>query len=779
MHTNHQDIKSRASEFLLSGPRPDLEENSVHAIATDLVAEINEANDHTALITKLSDVQERSQALLLSLNKINVMAEFRQYSSLILQEQLLTMAQCVEELKNNTMLENYPPLVRKILRNCPQVMPQNLKIYTFLKTSVDDIRQRLLSDFHKKFEAHLLKSEELTHNPSNNRNGAMEPNDSSWECFLASARGWILAYTMISLLPAAARGCTSSQLLEAYQECLDSAFTPLWGRFYFHLTSSRDAGSMEQILWTFEYTHTFIHLLLGFCTNLTTFDSDLVLTFPGVNFRQAGIAQIIEKTCRFMRSHVAECLVILNPLPLHSSEYCSSSSQICMSLIEHSLLLDHDIHKFQHGIGEIHNPVHANNTESEQENRSGDLYMTHRSLTRSPLALPVSAVFCSNPIVRNLWLHFDHVSFRGALADCLNPRRQAERGGRLEEKYAASLELGGGRGGGGGDYAGRNSHDGEEDLFEFYFGTPSSQQREGAGCFACVYDCLILFHKAYQRYAYLPSEAQDLFSAYVLEPLLLSALGLIMFRTNTCSALTLVFNCHRLPFHLRPGSIPEEGLAIVASVQYLRDFLVRECDAGGDAGAGGDVGTGSTHNCGGSGDSAAATTATASLLAEDGASFLRQQFCGTITPPTERFAGCWELLQAWIRTPDRRYVPHERQQMEGSMGEDVEGGSNQSHSASSSSASVVHTGGVSRVSGGHVPVFSASTVAEKAFQLAEAAGLKLRDRKKQSFLISSQEMMGDMADVLHFTRRESALMSEKLSTLLDEVSNQSADIYLR
>ena len=113
------------------------------------------------------------------------------------------------------------------------------------------------------------------------------------------------------------------------------------------------------------------------------------------------------------------------------------------------------------------------------------------------------------------------------------------------------------------------------------------------------------------------------------------------------------------------------------------------------------------------------------------------------------------------------------------MGEDVEGGSNQSHSASSSSASVVHTGGVSRVSGGHVPVFSASTVAEKAFQLAEAAGLKLRDRKKQSFLISSQEMMGDMADVLHFTRRESALMSEKLSTLLDEVSNQSADIYLR
>ena len=539
-------------------------------------------------------------------------------------------------------------------------------------------------------------------------------------------------------MPTATRGSTSKQLLEVYQDCLDSIFTPLWGRFYFHLTSSRDAGSMEQILWTFEYTHTFIHLLLRFCSNLTTSDSAIVVTFPGADFREAGISQIIEKTCRFMRSHVAECLVILNPLPIESPEYKASASEICMSLIEHSLLLDHDIHKFQHGIYD------------EKIIDENLILESSETLVMSPLLLPVSAVFCSNPIVRNLWLQFDHMFFLDHVLESMSPKYNINKG-RLDDRYACRLNQD--------DYAtdwglADGQHEKDADLFGFYFDDAStsgdswnidgsSSRCEHQRCFACVYDCLIAFHKAYQRYSYLPAESHDLFSAYVLEPLLLCVLGLVMFRTNTCLTLQLLFKHGKAPHYLTPGTKPAEGIAITDTVHYLQNFLSNESSVEG--------------GCSGIHD-------------EDGAIFLRQSFTGTVTPPSERFADNWSLLQSWVRTPDRRYVSNRgTSSLQCGSKEGFEPGTADRRKKAS-------------VDAHDSRVFSARDVVEKAFSLAAASGRNLRDRKKTSFVINKDNKLADFSDVIHFVRAESEMMKKKLNKLLDKVANKSCkdtDAYVR
>jgi hypothetical protein len=722
---NHRELKAMASEFLLSGP-PELDVHSVSATARELLVEMQAASDHSVLKQRMTEVSRRAAELLQALDSpdTDIMGEFRHLSSLVLQEQLLLTASSIDELKNAEALETYPVTVKKILKNCPKVMPPQSKISSYLNTTVSEIKKSLLSDFHKNFECHLVKSEELS--STYNSSGSAT---TSWESFFSSARSWMLAFAMVSLLPSAARGGGAKQLLEGFQECLDAAFTPLWGRFFFHLSSSRDAGSMEQILWTFEYTHTFVHLLLGFCSHLTAGNSDLVLTFPGVLFRQAGEAQIIEKTCRFMRSHVAECLVILNPAPLHSATYTSSSAQICMSLIEHSLLLDHDIHKVQHGISDVADSL-----------RTGGIL----KFEKTQLALPVSAVFCANHIVRNLWLHFDHEYFLRCLQQSLGVKRAQH--GRMAKKYANSLD----------DDLDRDfsapafvSSD-DEDLFEDYFVNPISGSLQRR-CSGCVYDCLVLFHKAYQRYSYIPPETQDLFSAYVLEPLLLSALGLIMFRTNTNASLKLIFDCRRLPLNVSPGSMPEEGLAIIDTVNFLEEFLLDECTSSAPVDGVSDL------SC---------------LLEDDAAKFLSQKFCGTITPPSRRFADNWSLLQAWVRTPDRRYIT----QKIGKSSMQSAGRSRGNSSDHNDSATVNNTAMSLGLQG-----FRAYDVVEKAFSLAEETGRKLRDKGKKSFDINSKDKKCDLADVLNFARKESTAMANKLQSLLDTVVSKSIDndIYLR
>ena len=191
MECPHQDIKSRVTEFFLSGP-PELDIHSVHITANELIDEIKQSNDKTKLVNELTNIHNRSETLLNDLEKKNIMNEFRKYSKFILQEQLLVMAKCIDELKKNNNMSEYPDIVQDILKKSPQVIPQTSNIYNFLKVSVEDIRQQLLNGFHKRFESHLVKSEELTSSMN-----MTNDDDVSWEKFLSQARPTIVAYMMV------------------------------------------------------------------------------------------------------------------------------------------------------------------------------------------------------------------------------------------------------------------------------------------------------------------------------------------------------------------------------------------------------------------------------------------------------------------------------------------------------------------------------------------------------------------------------------------------------
>jgi hypothetical protein len=56
-------------------------------------------------------------------------------------------------------------------------------------------------------------------------------------------------------------------------------------------------------------------------------------------------------------------------------------------------------------------------------------------------------------------------------------------------------------------------------------------------CYQGVYDCMCLFFAASERYQHLPSAAQRVFSVCILEPLLCTALGLLLYRTRSSAVL--------------------------------------------------------------------------------------------------------------------------------------------------------------------------------------------------------------------------------------------------
>jgi hypothetical protein len=56
-------------------------------------------------------------------------------------------------------------------------------------------------------------------------------------------------------------------------------------------------------------------------------------------------------------------------------------------------------------------------------------------------------------------------------------------------------------------------------------------------CYTCIYSSLILFIKACERYCYLPNDAQNCFSDFILEPILANCLALFLYRIRSNAVL--------------------------------------------------------------------------------------------------------------------------------------------------------------------------------------------------------------------------------------------------
>jgi hypothetical protein len=105
--------------------------------------------------------------------------------------QLMILSNSLEKLKLSQSVVEIPDLILDVIDHVPSTLPKNLMIQRYLTEVIDSRRKEMLADFHSGFEHHLQQTLAL-------------PDDKSkmlWVSFLSQSREWLLAYSLLSLLP--------------------------------------------------------------------------------------------------------------------------------------------------------------------------------------------------------------------------------------------------------------------------------------------------------------------------------------------------------------------------------------------------------------------------------------------------------------------------------------------------------------------------------------------------------------------------------------------------
>ena len=365
-----------------------------------------------------------------TLLSLNIDAKYREYRKKEYQTQLLNMAQSVEKLDAHCgclaiengndspnsisaviiaipalVLETYALVPRRksagisVSQNTPSVsgnkmttlLLPNSRAYELLKSTCSRLKASLLARFHLSFEAMLDSSSD----PGGGTAGTQ-----MWQKFLSLSQQWLLGYTALSMLPVAALPDTakSSILRETYQNSIDEAIGPLWGRFRFHLQHARDSRSVQQVLWSFQYAKSFSELLLDLCSLITISSSSanrdssnsngngcclqqmLVSVDTGspitpasasvtketsphlLDYVRSAQTFLVNKCVRFFQAHLAQVLANLGqvsssnnsnnkiaqgqgeekeaPFPSHARGVSGDKVTLTLQLVEQALILD-------------------------------------------------------------------------------------------------------------------------------------------------------------------------------------------------------------------------------------------------------------------------------------------------------------------------------------------------------------------------------------------------------------------------------------------------------
>lgn len=220
------------------------------------------------------------------------------YLRLRLKIGLMSLATAMSRLEGFSSADEIPAIISAIQSCRPPAMFRKMKLFEMVRLAVANTRAVLLNKFLKAFEDHL--SEE-----SRPWGGSDVAQGAVWVVFLKQARSWLLAYSLVSVLPASLMD-SQQAVLEAFQMAIDEAFMPLWGRFYHHLKQGRE-GSAQQVFWTFSFAKSFLQMLLSLCAHITS--ADQLKSLCNVDYAKAGKEQIVDKAVRFLRAHLAMVLV--------------------------------------------------------------------------------------------------------------------------------------------------------------------------------------------------------------------------------------------------------------------------------------------------------------------------------------------------------------------------------------------------------------------------------------------------------------------------------------
>jgi hypothetical protein len=355
---------------------------------------------------------------------------------------------------------------------------QDTEIIKYCQSVSNAVRSKLLSEFLQRFEQHLEK-EDVSDAQS----------EEDWVAFIAVSKGWLLAYSLVAILPLASRNVSATRVLDRYRESLDEILMPLWGRFHFHLQHARESLSREQVLWTFQYAVQFVSLLANMLESMLSAGKLKVVC--DADYRSAGTSHIVDKVVRAMRAHIAVVLVNCG-----QGSAKDDFDATVLVLIESALELDRQL-------------------QLAAPNKGRELYLSN--------------IFVEAPSSLQAWLRSDYEYFRQAMLGCAG------------DAYAFKFHVHGA-------------------------GFPSR-------CYFGVHRCLSLLTTALCRYQYLaPRSAKDKFSHYILEPLLLSGMGVLLFKLRHDPVLQSILeerSCDDLQIEARSGLPKALGELLDSSAYFV------------------------------------------------------------------------------------------------------------------------------------------------------------------------------------------------------------------
>ena len=212
-----------------------------------------------------------------------------------------------------------------------------------------------------------------------------------------------------------------------------------------------------------------------------------------------GQKQVLEKAAKFMRAHLAQIVVDFSPL----------SRELCLQLVEETLELD----DWLHGIARttIADSVDSGGSGSAAVGSGG-------AMSRKYTPVTVCAVLYDAKEMFHQWLLLEHRHFHFDL-------RTRFRDDKKVFQFAF-----------GNDEIGPNDDNSPAPRVNPAMKGLSFQATRQR-CYQGVYECMTLFFTACERYQYLPTQAQRLLSICILEPLLCTALGLLLYKTRNNAVL--------------------------------------------------------------------------------------------------------------------------------------------------------------------------------------------------------------------------------------------------
>ena len=541
-----EELMNLSKAFLLFGSDNPLKDEVKHLIS--LAEELEQKSMNT------------KEALLMSKNKIdNIQAQFdipglieklNKYITIENQIRFLECGQVLHQLDNlthnnkqtNSIPSQITNLVLTLKYKAPSIIPNNSILRQKVNEVANKIKSTQLDLFHSKFEDHLhIETSHATHTTQTTSTASTHDelgrsrsdisssnNNNSWILFLEQSREWLLAYTCISLLPILNSESCKVMIKDTYIEALDQALTPLWGRFYFQLSYTRETfaeltntttsttntetntttnttnsntntnNSIESLLWTFSYTRTFLDMVLGLVSELA--ESSVLQGIYEYNYDTIAMEYVIDKIIKFIRAHYADIIVLYTPLLLQTSQSTSYDIHIVI-LVEYAFDLDDYIHQYL--------LLHS------KSGHNSDLSLTYR--------LTISQVLCESKAFYIKWLHIEHNNY---LQYILNLVVKYDNMISFDFGVSAAYRFDLYQNSGGGTQVEAHS------TGTYGSGTGNYIRRGKDSCYRCIYELTKLFILSTQRYQYLSLAGQNTLSALILEPLLSYIVGLLLYFTK-------------------------------------------------------------------------------------------------------------------------------------------------------------------------------------------------------------------------------------------------------